>query len=1057
MKRKFLALLLAFVMVAGMLPMAALAETTPVADPVVSGYGFLWNAPTQGTELVEGGTVGNDWMKETMYVVVNATDSTNLWFQVTVGSDVWGCAASGKNKVTTYAFSFLNRGTQWELHPTIKGETFDYSGKSVTHATSYMKAGNVTLEVYTPATAITGEQADGAPSAETLGEPIFSNTFAITANTDVKTEVNAPSDISVTAANLTAVADAQPPAYGHADTYKVEETNKAISVTATGLEKTENAAQPSVTSYWVGVGLTKQEGATYAWGFGTKPLTPEYKTVDRTQTASNEEYTTLYWSQDTQAEWTSNKTGYISVKYANGVIVDYTVTFNVTVKDEGGDEPGTEVTLDAGYDWDWQAANSAVNTNLEKNPAISDCLDQVVWFKVTGVDGKYKVTIKSGSTNIVEVDEFAGKGGYLSLVNGGQNDGSTPPFVMPATGGTLTLEVTPAGGTMSSKQITVPAYGDKAPNLTLASVTGDGNKNKVTVTSDKTLKGQYFVGVYNEAGTLVAYQVTETDASNTDSAALKANTAITLTAAETVDFTTDTYTVKLTACPHNVESVPTEPLSGAPVLASAKMTGGAAVAEYSITVADTTNGTATVDKAKAEAGTEITVTATPASDAYELDTITVKDADDGNVAVTGNKFIMPAKNVTVTVTFKAKSTTPVTPPSGGGSTTTTPPVSTDKDSGTTSTTVKPSVKDETASVTVSDSTANALVNKTVKDKTDNAVIEVKPTGNKEVSEVKAEIPAKAVANLAEKTDASLTVATPVANVTISNDALADVSKDAKTVAVTAAAKTDETSGETTYEVAVLKDGEPVNDIKGEMKVSLPVDEKTAEAGKGLVAVLVDENGNETVITKSVMTEDGQMVMSLGTGTATIKYVDNSRDYDDEIPEWAADAVQFTSSRQLFLGVSEGDFGANETMNRAMLVTVLHRLEGEPTPTKEADFADVTSDSWYAASAAWSAEMGIVAGTENGFDGNRPITRQDLALMLYRYANVYGSGKGTSTDFTHMGGAEDVADYAAEAMSWAVGSGIIVGDENNNLDPQSPTTRAQVSVMLMRFVELLAAK
>lgn len=402
--------------------------------------------------------------------------------------------------------------------------------------------------------------------------------------------------------------------------------------------------------------------------------------------------------------------------------------------------------------------------------------------------------------------------------------------------------------------------------------------------------------------------------------------------------------------------------------------------------------------------------------------------------------------------------TPVTPPSGGGGgTSTTPPVTSDKDSGTTSTTVKPSVKDETASVTVSNSTANALVNKTVQDKTDSAVIEVKPAAGQNVNEVKAEIPAKAVANLASKTDASLTVATPVANVTISNDALADVSKDAKTVAVTAAAKTDESTGETTYEVAVLKDGKSVDELGGELKVALPVDEQSASAGMGLVAVLVDENGNETIITKSVLTEDGKLVMALNSGSATVKYVDNSRSYADEIPSWASDAVQFTSSRQLFMGVSENDFGANTTMNRAMLVTVLHRLEGEPTPTKPAGFQDVSDDSWYAASAAWSAEMGIVAGTENGFDGNRPITRQDLALMLYRYANVYGSGKGSSADFSHMGGADDVADYAAEAMRWAVGSGIIVGDENNNLDPQSPTTRAQVSVMLMRFVELLAAK
>lgn len=1004
-KKKFLALLLAFVMVAGMLPLTALAETTP-PNVVKSPLGDTAGTYTSAQLNLDGYTVttvqDSSYTSDNTVTVYEVTvkhpallqhynaaspKAAGLWVGIGVPITIKG-ADSGQGEDASSYFPFITNKSNFSEVVTMFKETgyagsdngykgysaWGYRSNDGTHVFQWY---NVAGDKYKPNSGYTPYLVERNPQTTeskttTYTYNVYRIKFDVTEGHLVKFETPA---------------------------------NGTLKVTADGKDVTNNMP------YAVGTVLTIT--ATPAEGY----------TVG------------------------SVKVGETALTAESDGTYKYTVAdADVTISAEFEAEP--KLTL--GFAWGWEEANTGATDAFSATK--TDCLDQTIWFKAADLGAEtYSWAVKAGNTTIVSGDSFEnGKGGYFSLLHGGQND-SNPPYFIPVAGCELTLEVTPADKAKLTKTITVPAY--TAPTLTVTPVTD--HKNQVTVEASKTLKGQYFVGIYTENNTLVAYAVTETDASVTDNKALP----VTLTAAEDVDFTTGTYTVKLTACPHDVESsVPTEPLAGAPVLASAKMTGGAVVAEYTITVAETTNGTATVDKAKAEAGTEITVTATPASDAYELDTITVTDADNGNVTVTGNKFIMPAKNVTVTVTFKTKDTTPVTPPSGGGGgTSTTPPVTSDKDSGTTSTTVKPSVKDESASVTVSNSTANALVNKTVQDKTDSAVIEVKPAAGQNVNEVKAEIPAKAVANLASKTDASLTVATPVANVTISNDALADVSKDAKTVAVTAAAKTDESTGETTYEVAVLKDGKPVDELGGELKVALPVDEQAAEAGAGLVAVLVDENGNETIITKSVLTEDGKLVMALNSGSATVKYVDNSRSYADEIPSWASDAVQFTSSRQLFMGVSENDFGANTTMNRAMLVTVLHRLEGEPTPTKPAGFQDVSDDSWYAASAAWSAEMGIVAGTENGFDGNRPITRQDLALMLYRYANVYGSGKGSSADFSHMGGADDVADYAAEAMRWAVGSGIIVGDENNNLDPQSPTTRAQVSVMLMRFVELLAAK
>lgn len=190
MKKKLIPALLALVMVLGMLPLAAFATD---GQPVVAGYGFVWEASSADKEggLVEGATTSGDWMNETMYVYFSnaGSSTTNLWFQVKVGNDTWGCAATGKEGSNTYVFSFLNRGTQWEQHPTIQNETFDYSGKDVTHAESYMKDNaSVTLSVYTSGSAIKGEQ-QGTLSG--LGTAIFEKTFTLTKSADVKEPVTA--------------------------------------------------------------------------------------------------------------------------------------------------------------------------------------------------------------------------------------------------------------------------------------------------------------------------------------------------------------------------------------------------------------------------------------------------------------------------------------------------------------------------------------------------------------------------------------------------------------------------------------------------------------------------------------------------------------------------------------------------------------------------------------------------------------------------------------------------------------------------------------------------
>lgn len=272
MKQKLLSVLLVLAMALTMLPTAAFAEET--ATPAVSGYGFVWKGG-EHSDLVEGATTSGDWMDETMYVYFAEAPAANvnLWFQVKVGDHTWGCAASGGNK--TYAFSFLNRGTQWELHPTINGESFDYNGNNVTHATKYMNAGKVTLEVFTPAKAIEGEQKT-APSADTLGTAIFTQEITIAASTDVKETVD-PATSGKTKLGAGTVSGA---ILNQADdaVKNIKVTAKAGTADSDGVIPVALTASATIPTHkngenkdgvWVGFALAAPEGAAkvkYAFG-----------------------------------------------------------------------------------------------------------------------------------------------------------------------------------------------------------------------------------------------------------------------------------------------------------------------------------------------------------------------------------------------------------------------------------------------------------------------------------------------------------------------------------------------------------------------------------------------------------------------------------------------------------------------------------------------------------------------------------------------------------------------------------------------------------------------
>lgn len=165
--------------------------------------------------------------------------------------------------------------------------------------------------------------------------------------------------------------------------------------------------------------------------------------------------------------------------------------------------------------------------------------------------------------------------------------------------------------------------------------------------------------------------------------------------------------------------------------------------------------------------------------------------------------------------------------------------------------------------------------------------------------------------------------------------------------------------------------------------------------------------------------------------------------------WYYDAVSYVYVNGLMDGVSASEFAPDANMTRAMLVTILWRLEGEPVVNYLMPFADVDGGAWYAEAVRWAASEGIVEGVSaSEFAPDAEITREQLAAILWRYAGE----PATAANLAAFTDAASVSAYAADATAWCVEQGIITGTTATTLAPQGAATRAQCAAMLMRFAE-----
>ena len=226
---------------------------------------------------------------------------------------------------------------------------------------------------------------------------------------------------------------------------------------------------------------------------------------------------------------------------------------------------------------------------------------------------------------------------------------------------------------------------------------------------------------------------------------------------------------------------------------------------------------------------------------------------------------------------------------------------------------------------------------------------------------------------------------------------------------------------------------------------------TPNSGYELTALTVtDRSGNRVTVTAN---PDGtyRFVMPASQVTVSAVFAPAQLPFTDVTEaNWYYDEVYYVWANGLMQGTSASTFGPNVDTTRAMVVTILWRLEGEPASGYDMDYSDVAGGAWYAGAVRWATEHGIVNGSEGQFYPGGTVTREQLAAMLYRYAQYKGYDL-TGGDLSGFADAGAVSGWAETSLAWAVGQGLFQGSDSQ-VDPQGSAIRAQTAAILMRFME-----
>ena len=301
-----------------------------------------------------------------------------------------------------------------------------------------------------------------------------------------------------------------------------------------------------------------------------------------------------------------------------------------------------------------------------------------------------------------------------------------------------------------------------------------------------------------------------------------------------------------------------------------------------------------------------------------------------------------------------------------------------------------------------------------------------------------------------------------ANVTVGSNCTKEVKNDTIVVTYTKPSSGGSSSGKTTYKVttsAVNNGGVNASPSSAEKGATITIT-LSPDKGYKLDKLTVTDGSGKTVSTVKKSDTVYTFTMPASAVKVGVSYVkatetpSKTKFNDVSANDWFASAVDYVTGKGMMNGTADNTFSPKANTTRGMIVTVLYRLENQPS-TSAASFTDVASGAYYANAVAWANANGIVSGYGSGkFGPNDKVTREQLATILYRYAQYkkYDVSVGEDTNILSYDDAQSISSYAIPAIQWACGAGVVTGKSGSKLDPKGNATRAEVAAMLMRFCE-----
>ena len=352
----------------------------------------------------------------------------------------------------------------------------------------------------------------------------------------------------------------------------------------------------------------------------------------------------------------------------------------------------------------------------------------------------------------------------------------------------------------------------------------------------------------------------------------------------------------------------------------------------------------------------------------------------------------------------------------------------------------------------------------------NDTIKIIPEGIESASKIILEI-FKTSLNDMSKEKLNMILDTSIGSISLSNEVLEQISKQAEgnkvEIIIENVNKENLTEEQKTlvgdskvYDISIASENKKISSFGGKkITISLPY---TLNAGEKAENVTVWYMSDDEKLEKISCTYNEKTKLATFTTDHLSYYIvgvsekqaEWSNPFTDvKSGDWFFEAVKYAVQKGLFSGTGENIYSPTMPMTRSMLVTVLYRMEGSPEVTAANTFTDVETGQWYTDAVIWANANGIVTGYGEGkFGTNDPITREQMAAILYRYAQTKGYDVTKTTELTAYTDASSVSTWAETAVKWAVSQGMITGTTNTTLSPTGIATRAQVAAILQRYIE-----